>query len=75
VIAVRRERLELGRKVRPPSEETGHHATALAAALSDDELLAAIRSHWDAMGSGAHHWPDGSFGEDVIGVSRGEVQF
>ena len=44
VIAVRRERVELGRKAKPPSDEIGYYVTSLGAAqLRDAELLQAIR--------------------------------
>ena len=44
VIAVRRERVELGRKAKPPSDDIGYYATSLGAAqLRDAELLQAIR--------------------------------
>ena len=76
VIAVRREREELGRKAGPPSDPIGYYATSLAAAqLNDAELIAAIRGHWDAIENGAHHRRDVSFGEDASGVSeRGAAQ-
>ena len=76
VIAVRRERVELGRKAKPPSDEIGYYATRLGAAqLSDAELLQAIRDHWSASENGAHHRRDVSFGEDASGVSkRGAAQ-
>ena len=76
VLAVRRERVELGRQAGPPSDEIGYYATSLAAAqLGDAELLEAIRGHWDAIENGAHHRRDVSFGEDASGVSqRGAAQ-
>jgi hypothetical protein len=76
VIAVRRERVELGRKAGPPSDVIGYYATSLAAAqLSDAELLQAIRDHWSAIENGSHHRRDVSFGEDASGVSkRGAAQ-
>ena len=76
VIAVRRERVELGRKAKPPSDELGYYATSLSAAQrSDAELLEAIRDHWSAIENGAHHRRDVSFGEDASGVSkRGAAQ-
>jgi hypothetical protein len=71
VIAVRRERVELGRKAKPPSDEIGYYATSVSAAqLSDAELLQAIRGHWRAIENGAHHRRDVSFGEDGCGVSK-----
>ena len=49
VIAVRRERVELGQKAGPPSDEIGYYATSLSAEqLSDAELIQAIRDHWRA---------------------------
>jgi hypothetical protein len=76
VIAVRRERVALGRKAKPPSDEIGYYATSVGAAqLSDAELLQAIRDHWSAIENGAHHRRDVSFGEDACGVSeRGAAQ-
>lgn len=73
---MRRERIPLGRKASPPSEEIGHYATSLAAAqLNDVELIEAIRGHWDAIENGAHHRRDVTFGEDGSGVSqRGAAQ-
>ena len=76
VLAVRRERVELGRKAKPPSDEIGYYATSLGAAqLNDTELIQAIRDHWSAIENGAHHRRDVSFGEDASGVShRGAAQ-
>jgi hypothetical protein len=76
VIAVRRERVELGRQAGPPSDVIGYYATSLGAAqLTDAELLPAIRDHWSAIENGAHHRRDVSFGEDASGVSkRGAAQ-
>jgi len=76
VIAVRRERVELGQKAGPPSDEIGYYATSLSAEqLSDAELIQAIRDHWSAIENGAHHRRDVSFGEDASGVSkRGAAQ-
>ena len=76
VLAVRRERVELGRKAKPPSDEIGYYASSVAAEeLSDAELIQAIRGHWSAIENGAHHRRDVSFGEDASGVSeRGAAQ-
>lgn len=76
VIAVRRERVELGRKAQPPSDAIGYYATSLGAAQRNDaELIQAIRDHWSAIENGAHHRRDVSFGEDACGVSqRGAAQ-
>lgn len=76
VIAVRRERIELGRKAKPPSDVIGYYATSLGARqLNDAELMQAIRDHWSAIENGAHHRRDVSFGEDASGVSkRGAAQ-
>lgn len=76
VIAVRREREELGRKAKPPSDEIGYYATSLGAAQQNDaELIRVIRDHWSAIENGAHHRRDVSFGEDACGVShRGAAQ-
>ncbi len=76
VIAVRRERVELGKKAKPPSDGIGYYATSLEAAqLRDAELLQAIRDHWSAIENGSHHRRDVSFGEDASGVSqRGAAQ-
>lgn len=71
VLAVRRERVELGRQAGPPSDEIGYYATSLAAEqLSAAELIQAIRDHWSAIENGAHHRRDVSFGEDASGVSQ-----
>ena len=71
VLAVRRERVELGRKAKPPSDEIGYYATSLGAAqLNEAELLQAIRAHWSAIENGAHYRRDVSFGEDACGVSK-----
>ena len=76
VIAVRREREELGRQAQPPSDEIGYYATSVGAnELSDPELIQVIRDHWSAIENGAHHRRDVSFGEDACGVShRGAAQ-
>lgn len=76
VIAVRREREELGRKAGPPSDQIGYYATSLASSeLDDAQLLQAIRGHWDAIENGAHHRRDVSFGEDASPISqRGAAQ-
>ena len=76
VIAVRRERVELGRKARPPTDVIGYYVTSLAAPeLTDVQLMEAIRGHWDASENGAHYRRDVSFGEDACGVSkRGPAQ-
>ena len=76
VLAVRRERVELGRKAQPPSDEIGYYVTSVGAKqLSDAELLEAIRGHWSAIENGAHYRRDVSFGEDASGVSkRGAAQ-
>lgn len=72
VIAVRRERIELGAKAKPPSDEIGYYATSLATRqLSDAELIQAIRGHWDAIENGAHHRRDVSFREDASQISKG----
>ena len=75
-VAVRREREELGRKAKPPSDEIGYYATSLSAKeFSDEELIGIIRGHWDASENGAHYRRDVSFGEDACGVSkRGAAQ-
>ena len=76
VLAVRREREELGRKAKPPSDEIGYYATSVGVKqLSAAELIQAIRDHWSAIENGAHHRRDVSFGEDASGVSkRGAAQ-
>jgi len=72
VIAVRRERVELGAKAGPPSDEIGYYATSLTEGqFSDDQLMQAIRGHWDAIENGAHHRRDVSFGEDASRISKG----
>ena len=76
VIAVRRERIELGRKAGPPSDDLGYYATSLAPDQLDEVgLLEAIQGHWDAIENGTHHRRDVSFGEDASQVSqRGAAQ-
>ena len=76
VIAVRRERIELGRKAGPPSDVIAYYCTsALAAQYDDAELLSAILDHWDAIENGTHYRRDVTFGEDACGVSqRGAAQ-
>jgi hypothetical protein len=76
VLAVRRERVFLGRQAKAPGDETGYYITSVAAAqLTDAELLEAVRGHWDATENGSHHRRDVSFGEDACGVShRGAAQ-
>lgn len=76
VIAVRRERIELGPKAGPPSDEIGYYASSLAVKEgSEAALLEAIRGHWDAIENGAHHRRDVSFREDASPVSkRGAAQ-
>jgi len=76
VLAVRREREELGRKAKPPSDEVGYYATSVGEKqLTDAELIQAIRDHWRAIENGAHHRRDVSSGEDASGVSqRGAAQ-
>ena len=71
VIAVRRERIELGPHADPPSDEVAYYVTsAVAAQYTDAEWLAAIRAHWDAIETGTHYRRDVSFGEDACGVSQ-----
>ena len=49
VLAVRREREELRRQAKPPSDKIGCYVTSLGAKqLSDAELIQAIRDHWRA---------------------------
>jgi hypothetical protein len=76
VIAVRRERIELGRQAGPPSDEIGYYVSSLASDQLDQAgLLEAIRDHWDAIENGTHHRRDVSFGEDACQVSqRGAAQ-
>lgn len=76
VIAVRRERIELGRKAGPPTDVIAYYCTsAVAAQYSEAELLSAIRGHWDASENGTHYRRDVTFREDACGVSqRGAAQ-
>lgn len=76
VIAVRRERIELGRQAGPPTDDIGCYCTsALAAQYSEADLLAAILGHWDASENGTHYRRDVTFREDACGVSqRGAAQ-
>jgi len=76
VIAVRRERLELGRNAGPPTDDIGYYCTSTVAAQANEaDLLAAILGHWDASENGTHYRRDVTFGEDACGVSqRGAAQ-
>jgi hypothetical protein len=76
VIAVRRERLELGAKASPPDDVIAYYATSTVTDQYDDqELLAAITGHWDAVENGTHYRRDVTFREDACAVSqRGVVQ-
>ena len=76
VIAVRRERIEFYRRAEPPSDEIWYYAASLSYdELSDEELLEAIRGHWDAIENGSHYRRDVSLGEDASQVSkRGAAQ-
>jgi hypothetical protein len=76
VLAVRRERIKLGPKAGPPSDEIGYYASSLAPdQLEEAGLLAAIVGHWDAIENGTHYRRDMSFGEDASRVAeRGAAQ-
>jgi hypothetical protein len=76
VLAVRRERIELGRNAGPPTDEIAYYCTsALRAQYDADDLLAGIRGHWDASENGTHYRRDVTFREDACGVShRGAAQ-
>lgn len=76
VIAVRRERAQLGSKAGPPTDEIGYYVTSLGPEdLTDAELIEAIRGHWDAIENGSHYRRDVSFGEDASRVRhRGAAQ-
>jgi hypothetical protein len=76
VIAVRRERVELGRKAGPPTDDIGYYCTSTDAAQANEaDLLGAILGHWDASENGTHYRRDVTFGEDACGVSqRGAAQ-
>ena len=76
VIAVRREHIGLSHIAGPPTDEIAYYCTnAVAAQYAPDELLAAIRGHWDASENGTHYRRDGTFREDACGVSqRGAAQ-
>lgn len=66
VLAVRRERIDLSPRPKPPSDETGYYAASVAdRQLSDDELLDRIRDHWASIENGVHYRRDVSFGEDA----------
>ena len=72
VIAVRRERILLGAKAGPPSDEIGYYVTSVASGeVTAAGLMGAIRGNWDAVEKGAHHRRDVTFGEDASGVSEG----
>lgn len=76
IIAVRRERIELGRHAGPPTDEIACYViSAVATQYDEAELLALIRGHWDAIENGTHYRRDVTFGEDACGVSqRGAAQ-
>jgi hypothetical protein len=73
---VRRERIELGRKAGPPTDEIACYCTsAVAPQYEANELLGAMRGHWDARENGTHYWHDVTFRDEACGVSqRGEAQ-
>jgi hypothetical protein len=55
VLAGRRERIELGPQAGPPSDAMGYSSTSVAETqLSKDDLLTAIRDHWQAIDTGTH---------------------
>lgn len=76
VLAVRRERIELGRKAGPPSDEISYYVTSLGLEEMDDkELIQVLRDHWSACENGAHYRRDVSLHEDACHVSkRGAAQ-
>lgn len=76
VIAVRRQRVPLSKRGGPASDEVWYYVTSLGPEqMGDEELLEAIRAHWDAIENGSHHRRDVSFGEDASRVShRGSAQ-
>lgn len=76
VLAVRRERIELGRKAGPPSDEISYYATSLTCEQMDEkELIQLMRDHWSACENGAHYRRDVSLREDACQVSkRGAAQ-
>lgn len=71
VLALRRERIELGRKAGEPSDEISYYATSIGSQeMEKKELLQVIRDHWGACENGAHYRRDVSFGEDACRVSK-----
>ena len=71
VIAVRRERQELGSRAKPGSDEIAYYSTSLTLdEHTDTELLAVIREHWSAIENGINHRRDVSFGEDACRVAQ-----
>jgi predicted transposase YbfD/YdcC len=76
VLAVRRERIELGADTALPSDELGYYITSVAAGqLSEGELLAAVRGHWQAIEDGPPPQRDVTFREEACRVAhRGAAQ-
>ena len=71
MLAVRRERIERGRKASPPSDEISYYATSIGTEeMEKKELLQVVRDHWGACENGAHYRRDVSLGEDACGVSK-----
>ena len=71
IIAVRLDRIELGRNAGPPTDEIAYYFTrAVAAHYDEAALLAIIRDCWDASENGTHYRRDVTFGEDACGVSQ-----
>jgi hypothetical protein len=76
VIAVRRQRIQLGPKAGKNSDEIGYYATSIGyKELTDQEILQAIRDHWAAIESGSHYrvtWPSGKIivGSQSLGCQQ-----
>lgn len=73
IIAVRRETIEivLGCNAGKLGDEIHYYASSIAhRQLSDQEIIEAIRGHWDAIENGSHYRRDVSFGEDMSQVKH-----
>jgi hypothetical protein len=73
---VQRQRVPLGAKAAPASEEIGYYATSLPYQdYTDEALLQIIRDHWAAIENGTHNRRDNTFGEDACqAAERASVQ-
>ena len=71
VLAVRRERIELGLKAGAPSDDISYSVTSLTSEqMGEKELVQLMRDHWSACENGAHYRRDVSLREDACRVSK-----